>query len=111
VCRIFLHNSPQLRQFYAILGGRNDLDAARQKLEAHGGYNWLLGGPAFWTVKQVVEELGKNGRRVSVSTVTRWFRDLPHTQGSSGPGGLSGSKNDLIMLFASQMGQSRRRPD
>jgi hypothetical protein len=89
----------------------DQLDDARQKLQAHGGYGWLLEGPAFWYVKQVVEELAKNGRQLSVSTVTRWFRDLPHTQGSSGPGGLSASKNDLIILFASQMGQTRRRPD
>ena len=86
----------------------NDLEAAREKLEAHGGYGWLLEGPAFWSVKQVVEELGKNGRQVSVSTATRWFRDLPHTQGTKGPGGLSASKNDLILLFASQMGPRNR---
>jgi hypothetical protein len=89
----------------------DQIDTARQQLEAHGGYGWLLSGPAFWYVKQVVEELFKNGRHVSVSTVTRWFHDLPHTQGSSGPGGLSASKNDLILFFAGQMRQSRRRLD
>jgi hypothetical protein len=88
-----------------------DLEQARQRLINHGGYGWLLDGPAFWSVKQVVDELTKNGRQVSVSTMTRRFHDLPHTSGSSGPGGLSASKNDLIMLFASEMGQSRRRPD
>jgi hypothetical protein len=81
----------------------SDLEEATQKLREHGGYIWLLDGTAFWSVNRVVEELNKNGRQVSVSTVTRWFRTLPHTQGSSGPGGLTASKNDLTLLFASQM--------
>lgn len=81
-----------------------ELHDATQKLEAHGGYGWLLEGKAFWSVNQVVEALTGNGRQVSVSTVTRWFRSLPHTQGSSGPGGLTASRNDLIILFAHQMG-------
>jgi hypothetical protein len=88
-----------------------ELDQAKQKLIEHGGYAWLLEGGAFWSAKQVIEELGKNGRQVSVSTVNRWFRELPHTQGGFGPGCLTASKNDLIVLFASQMGQSRRRSD
>lgn len=108
VRRSLLRNTPQFRHFCAILGGMNDLDAARQKLQAHGGYGWLLDGPAFWSVKEVVEELAKNGRRVSVSTVTRWFRTLPHTQGTKGPGGFSASKNDLIVFFADQMGPRSR---
>lgn len=82
----------------------SELDDAKQKLAGHGGYDWLLTGQAFWSVRQVVDELAKYGRQVSISTVTRWFRTLPHTQGSSGPGGLSASKNDLIILFARQMG-------
>ena len=81
----------------------NNLDDATQKLRDHGGYGWLLDGPAFWSVNRVVEELTRNGRQVSVSTVTRWFRDLPHTEGSLGRRGLSASKNDLILFFASHM--------
>lgn len=80
-----------------------NLATARQKLEAHGGYSWLLEGPAFWSVSRVVKELTANGRQVSISTVTRWFRELPHTEGSLGRRGLSASKNDLILFFASQM--------
>ena len=79
------------------------LEAARDKLAQHGGYDWLLQGKAFWSVSQVVEALNGQGRQVSVSTVTRWFRDLPHTEGSLGRRGLSASKNDLIIFFASQM--------
>ncbi|HEX8983703.1 MAG TPA: hypothetical protein VF792_13090 [Ktedonobacterales bacterium] len=80
-----------------------ELEAAKHQLEGHGGYDWLLEGKAFWSVNQVVEALTEHGRQVSVSTVTRWFRSLPHTQGSSGPGGLTASRNDLILLFARQM--------
>lgn len=80
-----------------------ELESAIQKLEAHGGYQWLLEGPAFWSVKQVANEFAEQGRQVSVSTVTRWFRDLPHTEGSLGRRGLSASRNDLIVFFASQM--------
>jgi hypothetical protein len=108
---ILLRNTPQFRQSCAILGGMNELETAREKLKAHGGYSWLLDGPAFWSVKEVIEELAKNGRRVSVSTVTRWFRDLPHTQGTKGPGGFSASKNDLILFFADQMGPRNRRSE
>lgn len=79
---------------------------ATRKLVEHGGYTWLLNGPSFWSVKQVVEALTAEGRPVSVSTVTRWFRDLPHTQGGMGRLGLSASKNDLILFFASQMGRT-----
>ncbi|HET8909505.1 MAG TPA: hypothetical protein VFN11_21310 [Ktedonobacterales bacterium] len=80
-----------------------ELESAIQKLEAHGGYQWLLEGAAFWSVKQVANEFAAQGRQVSVSTVTRWFRDLPHTEGSLGRRGLSASRNDLIVFFASQM--------
>jgi hypothetical protein len=80
-----------------------ELGNAIQKLEAHGGYRWLIEGPAFWSVKQVIDEFAKQGRQVSVSTVTRWFRDLPHTEGSFGRRGLSASRNDLIIFFASHM--------
>ncbi len=80
-----------------------DIVTATQKLSEHGGYSWLLKGPSFWSVKQVVDALTAEGRSVSVSTVTRWFRDLPHTEGSIGRRGLSASKNDLILFFAGQM--------
>lgn len=80
-----------------------ELTQAKQKLAEHGGYGWLLEGKAFWSVSQVVEALQNQGRQVSVSTVTRWLRDLPHTEGSIGRRGLSASKNDLILFFASLM--------
>jgi hypothetical protein len=79
------------------------LEEARQKLEGHGGYTWLLNGGSFWTVKQVVDAFAREGRQISISTVTSWFRSLPHTQGSAKKQGLVASKNDLITLFASQM--------
>jgi hypothetical protein len=80
-----------------------ELEHAIEKLEAHGGYRWLLEGPAFWSVKQVIDEFAKQGRQVSISTVTRWFRDLPHTESSLGRA-LTASRNDLIIFFASRMG-------
>lgn len=80
-----------------------ELIEAQRKLAEHGGYTWLLEGKPFWSVSQVVEALTEQGRPVSISTVTRWFRELPHTQGSLGRRGLTASKNDLILLFADQM--------
>jgi hypothetical protein len=83
----------------------DDLVLATQKLMQHGGYDWLLNGPSFWSVKQVADALTSEGMPASISTVTRWFRTLPHTQGSQGRTGFRASRNDLILLFASQMGQ------
>ncbi len=80
------------------------LDEAIEKLAGHGGYGWLIDSKsAFWTVKQVVDALATGGRSVSVSTVTGWFRGLPHTQGHVGKQGLIASRNDLIIMFADQM--------
>ena len=80
-----------------------DLLDATQKLDAHGGYGWLLKGQSFWTPTQVMEGLEVEGMPVSNDTVVRWFRSLPHTQDFGGRGGIRASKNDLILFFAGRM--------
>lgn len=90
-----------------------DLEQAQHKLAGHGGFTWLLETQqVFWSVNQVVSALTSLGMQVSEDTVTRWFHTLPHTQFLAGRGGLRASRNDLIILFASQMGpdsKQRRR--
>lgn len=81
------------------------LQAAREKLADHGGYNWLLEGRSFWTPAQVMGDLESEGMPVSNDTVVRWFRSLEHTQDFGGRGGIRASKNDLILFFASRMTQ------
>ena len=78
-------------------------DQAEERLRAHGGYDWLLEGRAFWSVKEVVSALKEAGMDVSHDAVARWFRTLPHTQDFGGPVGLRASRFDLILLFAGQM--------
>jgi hypothetical protein len=81
----------------------SDFQQAREKLRAHGGYDWLLDGQAFWSTMQVVESLKSAGMPISNDLVAKWFRSLPHTQDLGGRAGLFASKNDLIRHFASLM--------
>lgn len=81
----------------------DDINSARQKLTDHGGYGWLLDGADFWSVKMLVIALAKAGMPINTVTVTRWVRELPHTQDFSGNIGMRASKNDLIIFFASTM--------
>jgi hypothetical protein len=82
----------------------SELEAAREKLRAHGGYDWLVNGKAFWSVTEVAKALTEAGMPISNDSVTRWFHALPHTQRFSGTSGLRASRNDLIIYFANQMG-------
>ncbi len=86
------------------MAGELALEQAVQKLAEHGGYAWLLDGKPFWSVAQVANALSEVGMPISVDSVARWFRTLPHTQDFGGRGGLRASKNDLILYFAGQMG-------
>lgn len=81
----------------------DELNAAREKLADHGGYDWLLQGQSFWTPAQVMEGLESEGMLVSNDTTVRWFRSLEHTQDFGGRGGIRASKNDLILFFATRM--------
>ena len=73
------------------------------QLIQHGGYGWLLQGKAFWSVSEVVRALAEEGVKISNDTVARWFKTLPHTQDFGGPVGLRASRNDLIIMFATEM--------
>jgi hypothetical protein len=77
---------------------------ATTKLEAHGGYDWLLrSNQQFWSPLQVAEALKNVGLEFADTTIIKWFRSTPHHQDFGGRGGLRASKNDLIIFFASRM--------
>jgi hypothetical protein len=82
---------------------------AEKLLEEHGGYNWLLDGRTFWSVTEVVEQLDEQGLSVSPDAVTRWIKELPHTQYFGGAVGWRASRSDLIQLFASRMSSTGKK--
>jgi hypothetical protein len=84
------------------------LKEAEERLQAHGGYDWLLSSTRqFWSVSEIVAELDKVGMKVSNDAVVRWIKPLECTQDFGGPIGLRAARRDLIRFFAARMGEKR----
>lgn len=78
------------------------IDRALALLRERGGYDWLIDGPQAWGARDVADRLTAMGLSVTRETVAIWFRQLPHTQ-DFGRLGLSASRGDLLVFFASRM--------
>ena len=87
-------------------------DEAERLLREHGGYNWLLDGPAFWSVREIADALKAEGANMGDDAIWRRVKKLPHTQNFGGPVGLKASRRDLVVMFATLMtGSSERTSD
>jgi hypothetical protein len=77
------------------------LEQAIARLEAHGGYGWLLEGPDVVLSTDVTKHLNTMGIPVKSNSVTLWLGDLPSAQ-DFGRLGRGASREDVIKMLANR---------
>lgn len=77
----------------------NELDQAIARLEAHGGYRWLLDGPDVMLSSDITKHLNAMGIPVKSNSVTSWLGELPSAQ-DFGRLGRGASREDVIKMLA-----------
>ncbi len=75
------------------------LEQAIARLEAHGGYGWLLDGPDVVLSSDVTKHLNSMGIPVKSNSVTSWLGELPSAQ-DFGRIGRGASREDVIKMLA-----------
>jgi len=75
------------------------LEQAIARLEAHGGYSWLLDGPDVVLSSDVTKHLNSMGIPVKSNSVTSWLGELPSAQ-DFGRIGRGASREDVIKMLA-----------
>ncbi len=75
------------------------LELAITRLEAHGGYGWLLEGPDVVLASDVTKQLNTMGIPVKPNSVTLWLGELPSAQ-DFGRLGRGASREDVIKMLA-----------
>jgi hypothetical protein len=75
------------------------LDQAIARLEAHGGYGWLLNGPDVVLSGDITKNLNRMGIPVKSNSITLWLGELPSTQ-DFGRLGRGASREDVIKMLA-----------
>jgi hypothetical protein len=75
------------------------LGQAIARLEAHGGYGWLLDGPDVVLSSEITKNLNTMGIPVKSNSVTLWLGELPSAQ-DFGRLGRGASREDVIKMLA-----------
>lgn len=87
-----------------------DLIRARKALASSDGFGWLLERSArfWWPGHAVQAELKDAGIFATRAMIVRWYRSLPHTMKGSGSEGSQAARDDLIVFFATMIGERKR---